>query len=73
MHYSIHVIQKCGFHLQATAEANNLTAVALARETYTTLMEEVCGGNKPFLSTGHLEAEHTRIKEKALNMVGSCV
>lgn len=53
--------------LQATAEANNLAAVAAARETYTTSMEVVCGGAKPYLSTAHLEAEHQRIKDKALN------
>lgn len=53
--------------LVATAEANNLAAVAAARETYTALMEGVCGGAKPYLSTAHLEAEHQRIKEKSLN------
>lgn len=53
--------------LQATAEANNLAAVAAARETYTMSMEEVCGGAKPYLSTAHLEAEHQRIKDKSLN------
>jgi atlastin len=53
--------------LQATAEANNLAAVAAARETYTVLMEEVCGGATPYLSTAHLEAEHKRIKDKSLN------
>lgn len=30
-------------------------------------MEEVCGGQKPYLSSGHLEAEHLRIKDKALH------
>lgn len=52
--------------LVATAEANNLAAVATARETYSSLMEGVCGGAKPYLNTAHLEAEHQRIKEKAL-------
>ncbi|XP_021922722.1 atlastin isoform X3 [Zootermopsis nevadensis] len=52
--------------LVATAEANNLAAVAAARETYTMLMEGICGGAKPYLSTAHLEAEHGRIKDKAL-------
>lgn len=50
------------FHPQATAEANNLTAVAEAKEVYTTLMEEVCGGAKPYLQTQLLEAEHCRIR-----------
>ncbi|XP_037025907.1 atlastin isoform X4 [Bradysia coprophila] len=53
--------------LVATAEANNLTAVAAAKELYTQLMEDVCGGTKPYLNTGHLEAEHLRIKDKSLH------
>ncbi|GAB0088277.1 atlastin [Sergentomyia squamirostris] len=53
--------------LVATAEANNLTAVAEAKDLYVQLMEEICGGAKPFLSTGHLDAEHLRIKEKAMH------
>ncbi|XP_035449302.2 atlastin isoform X3 [Spodoptera frugiperda] len=53
--------------LVATAEANNLTAVAEAKELYTKLMEEVCGGAKPYLQTQLLEAEHSRIKDKALH------
>lgn len=52
--------------LVATAEANNLTAVAAAKDLYTQLMEDVCGGTRPYLSTGHLDAEHLRIKDKAL-------
>ncbi|KPI92121.1 Atlastin [Papilio xuthus] len=53
--------------LVATAEANNLTAVAEAKEVYTTLMEEVCGGAKPYLQTQLLEAEHGRARDKALH------
>ncbi|XP_045530273.1 atlastin isoform X2 [Pieris brassicae] len=53
--------------LVATAEANNLTAVAEAREVYTTLMEEICGGAKPYLQGQLLEAEHKRIRDKALH------
>nr|AFK29239.1 atlastin1 [Drosophila buzzatii] len=52
--------------LVATAEANHLTAVAAAKELYNQLMEEVCGGTRPYLSTAHLETEHLRIKDKAL-------
>lgn len=52
--------------LVATAEANNLTAVAAAKDLYTQLMDEVCGGNRPYLNTAHLEAEHLRIRDKAL-------
>ncbi|CAH0756655.1 unnamed protein product [Diatraea saccharalis] len=53
--------------LVATAEANNLTAVAEAKDVYTTLMEEVCGGAKPYLQGQLLEAEHGRARDKALH------
>uniref|UniRef100_T1H2D5 GB1/RHD3-type G domain-containing protein n=1 Tax=Megaselia scalaris TaxID=36166 RepID=T1H2D5_MEGSC len=52
--------------LVATAEANNLTAVAEAKALYHHQMDEVCGGNRPYLSSGHLEAEHLRVKDKAI-------
>ncbi|KAL9693081.1 hypothetical protein quinque_012366 [Culex quinquefasciatus] len=57
--------------LVATAEANNLTAVAAAKDIYAQLMEDVCGGNKPYLSSAHLDSEHGRIKEKALHQFSS--
>lgn len=53
-------------YLQATAEANNLTAVAEAKDLYLHMMENVCGGTKPFLATAHLESEHNRCVESAL-------
>ncbi len=53
--------------LEATAEANNLSAVASAKEMYSSSMEEVCGGTKPFMSTAQLEREHSKIKEKSLD------
>ncbi|XP_048486176.1 atlastin isoform X2 [Plutella xylostella] len=53
--------------LAATAEANNLTAVAEAKEVYTRLMEEICGGAKPYLQSAMLEAEHHRVRDKALH------
>jgi atlastin len=53
--------------LQAAGETNTLKAVAAAKETYRALMEGVCGGAKPYLSTARLEVEHQRIKEKSLN------
>lgn len=53
--------------LVATAEANNLSAVAAAKETYHQMMETVCGGAKPYLSGPHLETEHHRIKDKAMD------
>ncbi|KAJ0173424.1 hypothetical protein K1T71_010573 [Dendrolimus kikuchii] len=52
---------------EATAEANNLTAVAEAKEVYVKLMEEVCGGARPYLQTQLLEAEHARVRDKALH------
>lgn len=54
--------------LVATAEANNLTAVAEAKENYIKSMENVCGGKKPFLGTAHLESEHFRCVEKAISV-----
>lgn len=32
-------------------------------------MDDVCGGTKPYLGAGHLEAEHLRIKDKAIFQV----
>ncbi|KAG7203069.1 hypothetical protein KM043_010192 [Ampulex compressa] len=52
--------------LMATAEANNLSAVADAKELYIKMMDVVCGGTKPFLGTAHLESEHRRCVDKAL-------
>lgn len=43
-----------------------MTAIAAAKELYNHLMEDVCGGTKPYLSTGHLEAEHFRVKDKSI-------
>jgi len=53
--------------LEATAEANNLSAVSAAKEMYTQMMEAVCGGDRPFLSSEHLEAEHLRARERAVD------
>ncbi|KAF3841912.1 hypothetical protein F7725_023863 [Dissostichus mawsoni] len=44
--------------LQATAEANNLTAVAGAKDMYARNMEQVCGGDKPYLAPTDLESFH---------------
>lgn len=51
--------------LPDAAEADNLSEVRAAKETYTALME-VCGGDKPCLSTAHPEAAHQRIRVRAL-------
>ncbi|XP_011496218.1 PREDICTED: atlastin isoform X2 [Ceratosolen solmsi marchali] len=53
--------------LVATAEANNLSAVAEAKDLYVQMMECVCGGTKPYLATAHLESEHQRCVDKALH------
>ena len=60
-----------GVFLQATAEANNLSAVAEAKETYSHLMDSVCGGSRPYLSTAALEEEHHRIKDKSMELFTS--
>merc|ERR1712059_23947 len=52
--------------LEVTGEANNLASLAAARELYEELIEEVVGGEKPYLSPGELESEHLRLSELAL-------
>lgn len=59
------------FCLQATAEANNLSAVAEAKEVYVQLMDDVCGGAKPYLNTALMESEHRRVIDKALHHFNS--
>uniref|UniRef100_A0A671WMS6 Atlastin GTPase 1 n=1 Tax=Sparus aurata TaxID=8175 RepID=A0A671WMS6_SPAAU len=54
--------------LQATAEANNLAAVAAAKDLYNKKMEEVCGGDRPFLAPNELQARHSVIREEALQV-----
>lgn len=54
------------FYTQATAEANNLAAVADAKEVYVTEMEHVCGGTKPYMNTETIEGEHRRVLDKAI-------
>ncbi|XP_072491935.1 atlastin-2 isoform X1 [Notamacropus eugenii] len=52
--------------LQATAEANNLAAVAGARDSYSKNMEQVCGGDKPYIAPSDLEKKHMDFKEAAI-------
>ncbi|ULT97824.1 hypothetical protein L5515_012658 [Caenorhabditis briggsae] len=52
--------------LMATAEANNLAAVASARAAYQKEMEEVCGGDTPYMSTNELLEQHDRCKSVAI-------
>ncbi|XP_036402451.1 atlastin-2 isoform X2 [Megalops cyprinoides] len=49
--------------LQATAEANNLTAVAGAKDSYSKSMEQVCGGDKPYIAPSDLERCHEELKQ----------
>ncbi|XP_063001751.1 atlastin-3 [Elgaria multicarinata webbii] len=44
--------------LLATAEANNLAAVASAKDLYYTNMEKICGGDKPYVAPELLEEKH---------------
>ncbi|KAF1374540.1 atlastin-1 isoform X1 [Sander lucioperca] len=54
--------------LQATAEANNLAAVAAAKDLYNKKMETVCGGDRPFLAPSELQTRHSLIREEALQV-----
>ncbi|XP_036816079.1 atlastin-2 isoform X4 [Oncorhynchus mykiss] len=57
--------------LQATAEANNLTAVAGAKDMYNKSMEMVCGGDKPYIAPADLERCHEEVKECSLRQFRS--
>ncbi|PAV64808.1 hypothetical protein WR25_01040 [Diploscapter pachys] len=52
--------------LLATAEANNFAAVAKAKAVYQRMMEEVCGGETPYMSTAELNDEHEKCKNEAV-------
>jgi atlastin len=52
--------------LLATAEANNLNAVAAAKDLYTQHMDDFCGGKNPYQKPQSLEVEHVRAREKAV-------
>ncbi|XP_015218101.1 atlastin-2 isoform X2 [Lepisosteus oculatus] len=52
--------------LQATAEANNLAAVAGAKDGYNKSMEQVCGGDKPYISPSELERRHEGFRESCV-------
>ncbi|ESO86215.1 hypothetical protein LOTGIDRAFT_167448 [Lottia gigantea] len=57
--------------LQATAEANNLAAVAAAKNCYTKEMEDVCGGDKPYINPEMLHLEHKRAFDRAMELFAS--
>ncbi|XP_037320981.2 atlastin-2 isoform X2 [Pungitius pungitius] len=52
--------------LQATAEANNLTAVAGAKDMYGKSMELVCGGDQPYIAPADLERCHEEFREHSV-------
>ncbi|KAK7139834.1 hypothetical protein R3I94_012467 [Phoxinus phoxinus] len=52
--------------VQATAEANNLTAVAGAKDTYNRAMEQVCGGDKPYIAPVDLQRYHEEFKKTSV-------
>ncbi|KAG5673427.1 hypothetical protein PVAND_003475 [Polypedilum vanderplanki] len=52
--------------LLATAEANNLNAVAAAKDLYTQHMDDFCGGKSPYQKPQNLDIEHLRAREKAV-------
>ncbi|CAN0406472.1 unnamed protein product [Lampetra planeri] len=52
--------------LQATAEANNLAAVALSKDSYVKAMEQICGGDRPFLAPADLERKHQEYRYTAV-------
>ncbi|KAK9540742.1 hypothetical protein VZT92_003174 [Zoarces viviparus] len=57
--------------LQATAEANNLAAVAGAKDLYNKSMEQVCGGDKPYISPGELERRHAELRQASVKQFRS--
>ncbi|XP_053486733.1 atlastin-3 [Ictalurus furcatus] len=57
--------------LQATAEANNLTAVASAKDQYYRNMEKICGGDMPYVAPDSLLEKHNFFKCEALHHFSS--
>ncbi|XP_068571092.1 atlastin-3 [Cebidichthys violaceus] len=53
--------------LMATAEANNLAAVATAKDQYNKNMERVCGGDLPYVAPDSLEEKHHFFFREALH------
>jgi atlastin len=53
----------------ATAEANNLTAAAAAKDMYVHEMEKICGVNLPYIKTNELDTAHKKNREAALKKV----
>nr|XP_046917719.1 atlastin-3-like isoform X2 [Dermatophagoides farinae] len=53
--------------LEATAEANNLNAVAVVKDMYTNEMEAICGGNQPYINPTTLEQRHADLLIKCMD------
>uniref|UniRef100_A0A673YXH4 Atlastin 3 n=1 Tax=Salmo trutta TaxID=8032 RepID=A0A673YXH4_SALTR len=57
--------------LLATAEANNLAAVAAAKDQYYKNMEKVCGGDLPYVAPASLEEKHHFFLQESLHVFSS--
>uniref|UniRef100_A0A914S695 Guanylate-binding protein/Atlastin C-terminal domain-containing protein n=1 Tax=Parascaris equorum TaxID=6256 RepID=A0A914S695_PAREQ len=57
--------------LLATAEANNLAAVSSAKAHYVRQMEEVCGGDAPYMSSNDLSEHHEHCHNDAVRLFKS--
>ncbi|KAI4897269.1 hypothetical protein NFI96_024642, partial [Prochilodus magdalenae] len=57
--------------LLATAEANNLAAVASAKDQYYKNMEKVCGGELPYVAPDALEEKHKFFLRESLHHFAS--
>uniref|UniRef100_A0A8C7GK08 Atlastin 3 n=1 Tax=Oncorhynchus kisutch TaxID=8019 RepID=A0A8C7GK08_ONCKI len=57
--------------LLATAEANNLAAVAAAKDQYYKNMEKVCGGDLPYVAPASLEEKHQFFLQESLHVFSS--
>lgn len=54
--------------LTATAEANNRSTVATAKDLYYREMSQICDANKPYLHTDLLTSQHLRYKDASLHL-----
>lgn len=57
--------------LEANAEASNLAAYQIAKSSYMKSMEDICGGNKPYLSPDNLVKSHEKNLQAALDQFWS--
>ncbi|XP_050722071.1 atlastin-like isoform X1 [Eriocheir sinensis] len=52
--------------VEFAAQASSQAALEAGKECYAEAMEALVGGDRPFLKTAQMEAEHTKLKEKAI-------